>query len=134
MFLKKPSFGNHKRKLDSSRNPGISSKGYSAQQGMKLMGVDEIYKSAKLSANGTAKQDRQATAQEEEEPDVAGSELPPGEEDDQEPDDDEEGRFFGGGITKDTATVLDFIDERDQDDVAVSTLLKRAMRHELKSI
>ncbi len=99
---------------------------------MKLTGVDEIYKSAKLSANGNAKQDRQATVQEEEESGVAGPELPLGEEVDQEPDDDEEGRFFGGGITKDTATVLDFIDERDQDDVVVGTLLQRATKHELK--
>ena len=32
---------------------------------------------------------------------------------------DEEGRFFGGGITTDTAEVLDFIDERDLEVVAV---------------
>lgn len=101
---------------------------------MRLTGADEIYKSAKLSVNGNAKRDRRVTVQEEEEFDVAGPELPPGEDDDLEPDDDEEGRFFGGGITKDTATVLDFIDERDQDDVDVGTLLgkrngARAERH-----
>ena len=38
---------------------------------------------------------------------------------DDEAEDDEEGRFFGGGITTDTAEVLDFIDERDQEAVAV---------------
>ena len=46
---------------------------------------------------------------------VAGPELPPDFE--EEVADDDEGRFFGGGITHDTAEVLDFIDERDQDDI-----------------
>ena len=31
---------------------------------------------------------------------------------------DEEGRFFGGGITNNTSDVLDFIDERDKDEMA----------------
>jgi beta-catenin-like protein 1 len=31
-------------------------------------------------------------------------------------DEDEEGRFFGGGITKNTAEILDFMDERDSGD------------------
>lgn len=44
----------------------------------------------------------------------AGPELPP---DDGE--DDEEGRFFGGGITADTADVLDFIDQREKNDAGV---------------
>ncbi len=48
---------------------------------------------------------------------VAGPELPP---DENEPaPDDEEGRFFGGGITSDTAEVLDFIDEREKNDALV---------------
>ena len=44
---------------------------------------------------------------------VAGPEIP----DDLEegPEDDEEGRFFGGGISNDTAEVLNFIDERELD-------------------
>ena len=46
---------------------------------------------------------------------VAGPELPPDFE--EEVLDDEEGRFFGGGITTNTAEVLDFIDERDKDDI-----------------
>ena len=46
---------------------------------------------------------------------VAGPELPPDFE--EEVADDEEGRFFGGGITNDTAEVLDFIDERDKEDI-----------------
>lgn len=42
----------------------------------------------------------------------AGPALPPDEPD--EIIDDEEGRFFGGGITSDTADVLDFIDKQDE--------------------
>lgn len=41
----------------------------------------------------------------------AGPEMPPAE--DKGPD-DEEGRFFGGGITRDTADVLDFMEEQDK--------------------
>lgn len=49
---------------------------------------------------------------------VAGPELQP--DNDEELVDDDEGRFFGGGITRDTAEVLDFIDEQDRDDLRVS--------------
>jgi beta-catenin-like protein 1 len=52
---------------------------------------------------------------EEDDDGVAGPELPPDFE--EEVVDDEEGRFFGGGITNDTAEVLNFIDERDKDDI-----------------
>ena len=56
------------------------------------------------------------TVEDEDEDDrEAGPELPPGDDDA----DDEEGRFFGGGITADTADVLDFIDEREKDDTGV---------------
>lgn len=41
----------------------------------------------------------------------AGPEMPSAE--DKGPD-DEEGRFFGGGITRDTADVLDFMEEQDK--------------------
>lgn len=35
--------------------------------------------------------------------------------------DDEEGRFFGGGIAKETAQAMDYLDRQDQDgDTAVS--------------
>lgn len=79
-----------KRKHETSRNP------------------EEVYKAAKLSANGTS---RTATvANEEEEDDTeAGPALPP----DDDVADDEEGRFFGGGMSKDTADVLDYLDEQD---------------------
>lgn len=64
------------------------------------------------------KHSRQATVQEDDDSEVAGPTLPT-EETEELPDDDDEGRFFGGGITKDTADVLDFIDERDNDEAAV---------------
>lgn len=40
--------------------------------------------------------------------------MPP-EEEEVGPEDDE-GRFYGGGITKNTTAVLDFIEEQDQDE------------------
>ena len=47
----------------------------------------------------------------------AGPELPPDLE--KENIEDEEGRFFGGGITNNTADVLDFIDQQEQDGAVV---------------
>ena len=44
----------------------------------------------------------------------AGPELPP--DDEEVGPQDEEGRFFGGGITRNTASVLDFMDEQDTDE------------------
>lgn len=83
------------------------------------MSVDEFYKAAKVGSNGDVKSNGRATTVEDE-PETedfdddgeAGPELPP-DMDDIPDDDDEEGRFFGGGITKDTADVLDFIDGQD---------------------
>ena len=81
-----------------------------------------MYKATKLSANGHAKTktNARATVHDEGEDDdddqVAGPELPPDQEEQLPDDDDDEGRFFGGGITKNTADVMDFIDEQDQDE------------------
>lgn len=52
---------------------------------------------------------------------MAGPDLPP-DEDNGEPEDDE-GRFFGGGITNETAEVLNFIDERDKDELGVRLII-----------
>ena len=52
------------------------------------------------------------------EEEYAGPDMPPDLGDDFM--EQEEGRFFGGGITSDTAEVLDFIEQRDQDDLRVS--------------
>ena len=50
---------------------------------------------------------------------LAGPELPPDMKREDEVLDDEDGRFFGGGITNDTAEVLDFIDEQEKDGIRV---------------
>lgn len=78
--------------------------------------TDEVYKSTKLSTNGDVKTNGRAVEDDQIDQDeiLAGPEMPP--EDEEEPD-DEEGRFFGGGITRDTKDVLDFIDERDKVDI-----------------
>ena len=78
------------------------------------MRTDAAYKATKLTVNGDVKTNGHPKVEDEEEQDdvAAGPELPP---EDEEIPDDEDGRFFGGGVTKDTAEVLDFIDERDKD-------------------
>lgn len=55
-----------------------------------------------------------------EEEDEAGPELPPDFNHDEDILDDEEGRFFGGGISRDTAGALDFVEKLDQGDTGVS--------------
>ncbi|MCJ1322687.1 hypothetical protein MMC15_008036 [Xylographa vitiligo] len=99
-LFKRPTIPSQKRKLNATKDQ------------------NEIYKSIKLNGNANARTNGQTTVEDdpEEDDDVAGPELPPDMEDDVE--NDEEGRFFGGGITTDTAEVLDFIDERDQEAVA----------------
>jgi beta-catenin-like protein 1 len=81
----------------------------------------EVYKSVKLNGNSNIISNGQPTVTDDgdEDDEVAGPEMPPDLEDEME--NDEEGRFFGGGITSDTAEVLDFIDERDQEVTTVRT-------------
>lgn len=43
---------------------------------------------------------------------AAGPELPPDLEEDGE---DEEGRFFGGGVSRNTADLLDYVNKQDKD-------------------
>ncbi|MCJ1396307.1 hypothetical protein MMC18_009196 [Xylographa bjoerkii] len=94
-LFKKPTIPSQKRKLNATKDP------------------NEIYKSIKLNGKENARTNGQTTVEDEleDDEDVAGPEMPPDMEDEAENDD--EGRFFGGGITTDTAEVLDFIDERD---------------------
>ncbi|KAI7973898.1 hypothetical protein EIK77_001309 [Talaromyces pinophilus] len=84
--------------------------------------IDAFYKAAKLDANGDVKGKGKAAAVDdkpEDESDFAGPELPPDFEEDVP--DDEEGRFFGGGMAKETAQAMDYLDRQDQDgDTAVS--------------
>ena len=86
---------------------------------MDSQSSDEIYKSIKTNGQAQIRSNGQATTEEDDEDDdtVAGPELPPDLED--EAGDDEEGRFFGGGINRDTAEVLSFIDDRDGEASAV---------------
>ncbi|KAJ6443556.1 chitinase [Purpureocillium lavendulum] len=93
-----------KRKLDSIKDP------------------NEIYKSSKLSANGSS---RHAHVQDEPEDDdeEAGPAPPPDDGDfgPAPPDDDgddEEGRFFGGGITKQESQILDYVEGVGEGDQA----------------
>ncbi|TLS26664.1 hypothetical protein PpBr36_05450 [Pyricularia pennisetigena] len=93
-----------KRKLDPVRDP------------------NEIYKSAKLNPSSS----RHAQVDDDDdENDVEAGPAPPPEDDedgdygpsappdDDIPDDDEDGRFFGGGITRQEAEVLDFVESAD---------------------
>ena len=59
-----------------------------------------------------------ASVQDEADDDVeAGPELPP--DDEEEGAGDEEGRFFGGGISSDTAEILNYVDTQQKDDGTV---------------
>ncbi|KAH8796505.1 Catenin-beta-like protein [Hyaloscypha finlandica] len=101
-LFKKPALPSNKRKLDASRDP------------------NEIYKAAKLSANGHAKNNGKAAAVEKADDDVeAGPSTPPDDED-YGPDipDDEEGRFFGGGVTQEENEILDYMEGQKSAEVA----------------
>ncbi|KAJ9162119.1 DUF1716-domain-containing protein [Coniochaeta hoffmannii] len=102
-----------KRKLEPIRDPS------------------EIYKSAKTSSSSSSLPSRHARvgndadddanleagpapppADDDEDQDY-GPSFPPPEEDENDPGDDEEGRFFGGGITRDQAEVLSYVNATD---------------------
>lgn len=78
---------------------------------------DELYrKAAKVDSNGDTRNKGKApmvTDEEEEESEVAGPELPPDFEEDI-PDDDE-GRFFGGGMAKETAQAMEYLDQAEKE-------------------
>lgn len=82
-----------------------------------LTDLDQLYKASKVGPGSSVRSNGQATIEDEDNLDnvEAGPELPMEEE--EEAPDDEDGRFFGGGVTKGTAEVLDFIDERDGEEV-----------------
>nr|RBQ87547.1 hypothetical protein FVER53263_09289 [Fusarium verticillioides] len=87
-----------KRKLDPIRDP------------------NEIYKSAKINANGSNRHAQVKDAPDEDEDMEAGPAPPPADDEDFGPDlppDDDEGRFFGGGITKQESEILDYVEEAD---------------------
>ncbi|KAL2824792.1 Catenin-beta-like protein [Aspergillus cavernicola] len=99
LFKKPLAAASAKRKLDTTKDP------------------NELYKAAKLDANDDVKSKGKAPMVEDEEEDdgEAGPELPPDFESDDIPDDDE-GRFFGGGMERETAQAMNYIDEQDKSD------------------
>jgi beta-catenin-like protein 1 len=97
-LFKKPGLPG-KRKLDISHDPS------------------EYYKSPKLTSNGDAKGKSHATVEDEGDEDMEAGPAPPPEDDDDGPgnDEDEDGRFFGGGVDKNTAAAIDYIEEHEKD-------------------
>lgn len=83
------------------------------------MAKDELYKAAKLEANGDVKSGKSPMVEDEEEDDgEAGPELPPDFDAEDVPD-DEEGRFFGGGMERQTAQAMQYIDQQEGEQAAV---------------
>ncbi|KAI9372136.1 hypothetical protein BJX61DRAFT_534225 [Aspergillus egyptiacus] len=98
LFKKPLAAASAKRKLDSTQDP------------------NELYKAAKLETNGDVKSKGKAPMVEDEEDDgEAGPELPPDFDAEDIPD-DEEGRFFGGGMDRNTAQAMNYIDEQGGSD------------------
>lgn len=85
-----------------------------------LSPTDELYKAAKLEANADVKsKGKEPMVEDQEEDDgEAGPELPPDFDAEDIPD-DEEGRFFGGGMERETAQAMNYIDEQDQGETTV---------------
>ena len=115
---KRPIVPSQKRKLDATRDPSMCNTAQPFYLLTKSI-TGELYKSVKLNGSSNARSSVQPTVTDEVDEDVetAGPEMPLVMEDETE--NDKEGRFFGGGITSDTAEVLDFIDQQDQEATAV---------------
>ncbi|KAB8240208.1 beta and beta-prime subunits of DNA dependent RNA-polymerase [Aspergillus flavus] len=101
LFKKPTSAASAKRKLDATTDP------------------NELYKAAKLDVNGDVKSKGKEPMVEDENDDdgEAGPELPPDFDAEDIPD-DEEGRFFGGGMERQTAQAMQYIDQQEEGDVA----------------
>ncbi|KAJ0295436.1 hypothetical protein COL5a_007597 [Colletotrichum fioriniae] len=83
--------------------------------------VNELFKSAKLSAADAISRHASAVDAEGDDSDfTAGPQNPHEDGEDEDygpempPDDDDEGRFFGGGITKQESEILDFVDDHGE--------------------
>ncbi|RAH49449.1 DNA-directed RNA polymerase II core subunit RPB2 [Aspergillus brunneoviolaceus CBS 621.78] len=104
LFKKPSSAVSSKRKFDASKDP------------------NELYKAAKLDAGGDVKSKGKAAIVKEEggdaEDDYAGPELPPDFEAEDVPD-DEEGRFFGGGMERQTAQAMQYIDQHEEEEASL---------------
>jgi beta-catenin-like protein 1 len=101
LFKKPLSAASAKRKLEVAQDP------------------NELYKAAKLDANGDVKSKGKTPMVEEDVEDdgEAGPELPPDFDAEDIPD-DEEGRFFGGGMERKTAQAMQYIDQQDEGEAA----------------
>lgn len=76
----------------------------------------ELYKSAKLNVDGNARSSHSTIIEVEKKEDaVAGPELPSDLDNEEDENTDEEGRFFGGGVSRDTREIMDFVNEQDED-------------------
>ncbi|KAF9886436.1 hypothetical protein FE257_011468 [Aspergillus nanangensis] len=102
LFKKPSSAASAKRKLDATKDP------------------NELYKAAKLEADGDVKSKGKAPMVEDEMEDdgEAGPELPPDFDTEDGPDEDEEGRFFGGGMDRQTAQAMHYIDQQEEGQTA----------------
>ncbi|PLB49621.1 DUF1716-domain-containing protein [Aspergillus steynii IBT 23096] len=99
LFKKPLSAASAKRKLDANSDP------------------NELYKAAKLEANGDVKSGKSPMIEDEEDDGEAGPELPPDFDAEDVPD-DEEGRFFGGGMERQTAQAMQYIDQQEEGETA----------------
>ncbi|KAH8687682.1 beta-catenin-like protein-like protein 1 [Tricladium varicosporioides] len=101
-LFKKPALPSNKRKFEATRDP------------------DGIYKTAKLTSNGSAKSNGKTVAVADEDDDIEAGPAPPPDDEDYGPDipDDEEGRFFGGGVTQEENEILDYMDEQESAEIA----------------
>ncbi|KAH8431130.1 beta-catenin-like protein 1 [Aspergillus melleus] len=95
LFKKPLSAASAKRKLDANSDP------------------NELYKAAKLDGSGDVKSGKSPMVEDEEDDGEAGPELPPDFDAEDVPD-DEEGRFFGGGMERQTAQAMQYIDQHEE--------------------
>ncbi|KAK1150031.1 hypothetical protein N8T08_003589 [Aspergillus melleus] len=78
-----------------------------------MTSIDELFKAAKLDGSGDVKSGKSPMVEDEEDDGEAGPELPPDFDAEDIPD-DEEGRFFGGGMERQTAQAMQYIDQHEE--------------------
>ncbi|KAL1982961.1 hypothetical protein VTN96DRAFT_648 [Rasamsonia emersonii] len=101
---------------DIFKKPAVGGSGSAKRKLEPVKDPNELYKAAKLETNGDVKSKGKAPAVEdgEEESEVAGPELPPDFDQEDVPD-DEEGRFFGGGMGRQTAQAMEYLDQQEKE-------------------
>ncbi|OQO09613.1 hypothetical protein B0A48_05015 [Cryoendolithus antarcticus] len=96
---------------DLFKGPSQASSSGSIKRKFNSHDADRAYKATKYSSNSSPKQASLEDAPEDDDFE-AGPSLPPAED----LPDDEEGRFFGGGVSRDAAEALNYIDTQDTND------------------